>query len=399
MISEKMRNMVKNSSAIRAMFEEGKKLAAMYGAENVYDFSLGNPNLPAPDAVGRAIVEEVNTRDALTLHGYMSNAGFEDVRQAVADNLNARFGTSYDGSCIVMTVGAAGGLNVFFKAVLDPGDEVVVIAPFFGEYANYVANFDGKLVVVPPNPPTFQPDLKAFSEALSAKTKAVIINTPNNPTGVVYGEETLKALADAMRAAEEKYGNTIYLVSDEPYRELVYGGAKQAYPALFYENTVSGYSFSKSLSLAGERIGYLAVNRGCADFGDLTGALAVATRVLGFVNAPSLIQRAVAKCLDEVVDVGFYEKNGAALKSIMDECGFEYVEPEGAFYLFVKAKGGDDAAFCAAAKKHRLLLVPASGFGCKGWVRIAYCVSPDTIASSRRSFLALAEEYGDKASE
>lgn len=381
------------------MFEEGKKLAAKYGAENVYDFSLGNPNLPAPDAVGRAIVEEVKNCDALTLHGYMSNAGYEDVRQAVADNLNARFGTAYDGSCIVMTVGAAGGLNTFFKAVLDPGDEVVVIAPFFGEYANYVANFDGRLVVVPPNPPTFMPDMDAFAESLCAKTKAVVINTPNNPTGVVYGEDTLKALADAMREAERKYGTTIYLVSDEPYRELVYGGAKQAYPALYYENTVSGYSFSKSLSLAGERIGYLAVNPGCADFADLTGALAVATRVLGFVNAPSLIQRAVAKCLDASVDVSFYEKNGAALKAIMDECGFEYVEPEGAFYLFVKARGGDDAAFCADAKKHRLLLVPASGFGCKGWVRIAYCVSPDTIAASRKSFLALAEEYRDKASE
>lgn len=290
-----------------------------------------------------------------------------------------------------MSVGAAGGLNVFLKAVLDPGDEVVVIAPFFGEYANYVANYDGRLVVVKPNPPTFQPDIKAFGEALTAKTKAVIINTPNNPTGVVYDEKTLAALADEMRAAEKKFGTSIYLLSDEPYRELVFG-VKQSYPALFYENTVSGYSFSKSLSLAGERIGYLAVNPECADFDDLIGALGVATRVLGFVNAPSLIQRAVARCLDASVDVKFYEKNGAALKAIMGECGFEYVEPQGAFYLFVKAPSGDDAAFCAKAKEHRLLLVPASGFGCKGWVRIAYCVSPETIRSSRESFIRLAED-------
>lgn len=385
--------MVKNSSAIRAMFEEGKKLAAVYGAQNVYDFSLGNPNLPAPAKIAQALKEEIDGCDAIALHGYMSNAGFEDVRQAVADSLNARFGTGYDQSCIIMSVGAAGGLNVFLKAVLDPGDEVVVIAPFFGEYANYVANYDGRLVVVPPNPPTFMPDVKAFENALTARTKAVIINTPNNPTGVVYGEETLKALADAMRSAQKKYGTTIYLLSDEPYRELVYGGKKQAYPALFYENAVSGYSFSKSLSLAGERIGYLAVNPGCADFADLVGACSVATRVLGFVNAPSLIQRAVAKCLDESVDVGFYEKNGKALKAIMDKCGFEYVEPQGAFYLFVKAPDGDDAAMCAKAKEHRLLLVPASGFGCKGWIRIAYCVAPETVANSEGSFLRLAEEY------
>lgn len=375
------------------MFEEGKKLAAVYGAENVYDFSLGNPNLPAPEEVAEALKKEIDCCDALTLHGYMSNAGFEDVRQAVADNLNSRFSSDYDASCIVMSVGAAGGLNVFLKAVLDPQDEVVVIAPFFGEYANYVANFDGRLVVVPPNPPTFQPDIDAFENALTAKTKAVIINTPNNPTGIIYGEDTLKALAKAMDKAQKQFGTTIYLLSDEPYRELVFGGAKQPYPANYYKNTISGYSFSKSLSLAGERIGYLAVNRDCDDFEDLVRALGVATRVLGFVNSPSLIQRAVAKCLDASVDVSFYEKNGAALKAIMDECGFEYVKPEGAFYLFVKAPDGDDAKFCAEAKKHRLLLVPATGFGCKGWVRIAYCVSPRTIESSKKSFLALAEEY------
>ena len=220
------------------MFEEGKKLAAIYGAENVYDFSLGNPNLPAPKEVAEALVSEVENCDALTLHGYMSNAGFEDVRQAVADSLNARFGMNYDSSCIVMSVGAAGGLNVFLKAVLDMGDEVVVIAPFFGEYANYVSNYDGRLVVVPPNPPTFQPDITAFRKALTAKTKAVIINTPNNPTGVVYGKETLTALADAMRDAQKEYGTSIYLLSDEPYRELVYGGAKQEYPAKYYETVV-----------------------------------------------------------------------------------------------------------------------------------------------------------------
>lgn len=374
------------------MFEEGKRLAAIYGAENVYDFSLGNPNLPAPSQVADALKYEVENCDALTLHGYMSNAGFDNVRAAVAENLNKRFATSYDKSCIIMTVGAAGGLNVFLKAVLDAGDEVVVIAPFFGEYSNYVANYDGKIVVVKPNPPQFLPDIQAFENALTAKTKAVIINTPNNPTGVVYGEDTLKALSAAMERAQKKFATSIYLLSDEPYRELVYG-TSQPYPAKYYRNTVSGYSFSKSLSLAGERIGYLAVNPDCDDFDDLIGACAVATRVLGFVNAPSLIQRAVARCLDASVDVEFYRKNGEALKEIMDECGFEYVNPRGAFYLFVKSPDGDDAKMCEMAKKHRLLLVPASGFGCKGWVRIAYCVSPQTIAASRQSFIELAKEY------
>lgn len=374
------------------MFEEGKALAAKYGAQNVYDFSLGNPNLGAPESVNKAIKQELESEDGVFLHGYMSNSGYDDVRQTIADNLNSKYCTDYDKTSVVMTVGAAGGLNVCLKTLLDEGDEVVVIAPFFSEYSHYVNNFGGRLVVVKPNPPTFLPDIKAFEDALSARTKAVIINTPNNPTGVIYGEDTLRALADAMRRAQQRYGSDIYLISDEPYRELVYEGS-QPYVANYYENTICGYSFSKSLSLAGERIGYLAVNKSCAGYDELIGGLGVATRILGFVNAPSLIQRAVAKCLDERVDVSFYDKNRIALQKIMDDNRFEYVRPQGAFYLFVKSPVQDEKQFCEKAKEYRLLIVPAGGFGAPGWVRIAYCVSPQTIENSKESFNKLAKAY------
>ena len=298
MISKKMENMVANSSAIRAMFEEGNRLAKIYGAENVFDFSLGNPNVPAPEEVKNAIIELLNEEDPIALHGYTnSNAGYADVREAVAQSLNERFGTEFEGKNIVMTVGAAGGLNVILKSLLNPADEVIVFAPYFGEYRSYVSNYDGVLVEVSPDTETFQPKLAEFEEKITAKTKAVIVNTQNNPTGVVYSEETIEKMAEILEKKQKEFGTDIYLISDEPYRELAYDGVEVPYLTKYYANTIVGYSYSKSLSLPGERIGYLVIPSEASDSEDLISAASVATRILGFVNAPTLQQKVVKACL------------------------------------------------------------------------------------------------------
>lgn len=393
MISEKMLGFVKNSSAIRAMFEEGKKMAAIYGAENVYDYSLGNPSVEPPKRVKEAIVEVLEEDAPNLVHGYMLNAGYEDVRKKVADSLNQRFDTAFDADNILMTVGAAGGLNVILKTLLNPGEEVIVFAPFFGEYTNYVKNYDGELVVISPNTETFQPNLKEFAEKISEKTKAVIINTPNNPTGVVYSEKTIMALAEIMYKAQDAFGTSIYLIADEPYRELAYDGVEVPYLTKYYENTIVGYSYSKSLSLPGERIGYLVIPSEADEAEDIKAAASVANRILGFVNAPSLMQRAVAKCLEEKTDVAAYDKNRKLLYEKLVEYGYSCVKPEGAFYLFVKALEEDDAAFAAKAKEFHLLLVPGSAFGCPGYVRLAYCVSTEMIERSLPAFKELARAY------
>ena len=393
MIADKMVNLVKNSSAIRAMFEEGKIMAAKYGAENVYDFSLGNPNVPAPAEVKKAVFEELEKEDPVVLHGYMNNSGYEDVRAAIADSINRKFQTSFGEKNIIMTVGAAGGLNVILKTLLNPGDEVIVIAPYFGEYNSYVSNYDGKIVVVSPNTETFQPNLEELEQKITARTKAVIINSPNNPTGVVYSEDTIKKMADILRSREKELGTDIYLISDEPYRELVYDGIEVPYLTKYYENAIIGYSYSKSLSLPGERIGYLVIPDEVSDAEDVIAAANVATRILGYVNAPSLMQKVVAKCLDAKVDVPFYNRNREALYNGLRELGFECIKPEGAFYLFVKSPVEDEKVFCAAAKKYHILIVPGTSFACPGYVRIAYCVSYETIMNSMPGFKALAEEF------
>lgn len=393
MIADKMKALVKNSSAIRAMFEEGKIMAAKYGAENVYDFSLGNPNVPAPVQVKEAIIEEAEREDPIVLHGYMSNAGYEDMRQAVAESINKKFDTAFSAKNIIMTVGAAGGLNVILKTLLNPGDEVIAIAPYFGEYNSYVSNFDGKLVVVSPNTETFQPNLTELEEKLTARTKAVIVNSPNNPTGVIYSEETIQAMAEILRKKQKEFGTDIYLISDEPYRELAYDGAEVPYLTKYYENAIIGYSFSKSLSLPGERIGYLVIPDEAADSEDVISAAGTATRILGYVNAPSLMQKAVAKCLDAQADVPYYDRNREDLYNGLKEMGFECIKPQGAFYLFMKSPVADEKVFCEAAKKQHILIVPGSSFACPGYVRIAYCVAHETIINSMPGFKALAEEF------
>lgn len=394
MISDKMTAFVQGSSVIRAMFEEGKNMAKKYGQENVYDFSLGNPNVPAPASVNKAIKDIIDEEDSVFVHGYMSNSGYEDVRASIAASLNKRFGTGFAENNIIMTVGAAGGLNVILKTLLNPEDEVITFAPYFGEYRSYVGNYDGKLVVVSPDTDTFQPKFDEFEQKITAKTRAVIMNNPNNPTGVVYSEETLKKLAVIMEKKQKEYGTDIYLISDEPYRELVYDGVTVPYPTKYYKNTIIGYSYSKSLSLPGERIGYLVIPSEVSDYENVSAAANVATRILGFVNAPSLMQRVVGRCVDAEVNIEPYNRNRELLYNSLKEYGYECVKPQGAFYLFVKSPSEDETEFVNVAKKHHILVVPGSSFACPGYVRIAYCVAYDTIKNSLPGFKELAQEFG-----
>ena len=393
MIAKKMEKLVKGSSVIRAMFEEGKLMAKEYGAENVYDFSLGNPSVNPPKEIKDNIINILEEEDEGYLHGYMNNSGYEDVREQIALSINDKYNTNFDKDNIIMTVGAAGGLNVILKSIINPQDEVIVFAPYFGEYANYVSNFDGVLVETKPNLTDFQPDLEDFKNKITSKTKAVIINTPNNPTGVIYSEETIKELTRILYDKEREYNTCIYLISDEPYRELVYDGEVVPYVTKYYNNTVVGYSYSKSLSLPGERIGYLVIPSEMDYYKDVYDAASVANRILGFVNAPSLIQRVVAKSLDAKVDVDIYNRNRELLYNSLTEYGYECIKPQGAFYLFVKVPGGDDKQFVNEAKKRRILIVPGSSFGCPGYCRIAYCVSYDTIKNSLDGFKDLINSY------
>lgn len=390
-----MVELVNNSSVIRAMFEEGKRLAGIYGAENVYDFSLGNPNVPAPGAVKEAIMSILEEEESTEVHGYMSNSGFEEVRQAIAASLNRRFKTAFNESNIIMTVGAAGGMNVLFKAVVNAGDEIIAFAPYFGEYRAYAANADANLIAVPPDTSTFQPNLEEFERLITPKTKAVIVNTPNNPTGVIYSEETIRKMAEIMERKQKEFGTVIILFSDEPYRELAYDGAEVPYLTKYYANTVVGYSYSKSLSLPGERIGYLVIPDELDDSASVKAACGVATRILGFVNAPSLMQKVIGRCVDIDVSesVALYNRNRETLYAELTKLGFECIKPEGAFYMFMKTPI-HEGPFCKLAKEYNILLVPGSTFGCSGFVRIAYCVSYDTIVNSLPKFRELADKLG-----
>lgn len=394
MISKKMEPLVNNNSVIRAMFEEGKQMADKYGAENVFDFSIGNPNVPAPKEVKEAIIDIVTNEDPVKVHGYMNNAGFPETRAAVAGNLNRRFGTNFTEKNIIMTVGAGSALNVLLKTMLEPGEEVIAFAPYFVEYGNYVANYDGKLIVISPNPEGgFMPKLDEFEAKITPKTKAVIINNPNNPTGVIYPESVIKEMAAIMEKKQKEYGTVIYLISDEPYRELAYGGADVPYLTKYYDNTLVGYSYSKSLSLPGERIGYVVIPDESDNSAEFIDAATIANRVGGFVNAPSLLQLVIARCVDAKCDVAYYERNGKTLYEGLTEAGFECTKPQGAFYMWMKSPIADEKEFVAAGKKYNLLMVPGSSFACPGYVRISYCVSYDQIQRSLPKFKELAKEY------
>ena len=370
MVSKRIQKALEGNSAIRAMFNEGREMAAKYGEENVFDFSLGNPATPAPKALNDAIRDLLDEADAkgaagsLGIHGYMANAGYEEVRQAIAENLNERFGTKFTAHNLVMTVGAAGGLNIIFKTILDPDDEVIVFAPFFGEYRQYAANFDAKIVIVQPNLETFQPDLADLEAKITARTKALIVNTPNNPTGVIYKPQTMEQIGAILEKKQAEFGTDIYLISDEPYRELVYDGNKEDFLTKYYRNTLVGYSFSKSLSLPGERIGYVVVPDEAADAEELIRGIEISNRTLGFVNAG------------------------------LTKLGFTCIKPEGAFYLWVKSPVENEEEFVNEGKKFNLLMVKGSAFGCPGFVRLAYCVSHETVEHSLPAFAKLAAVYG-----
>ncbi len=393
MISKNMKVLVEKSAGISALFSEGKRMREILGEENVFDFGIGNPNVKAPLLVNKTAIELLETIDSLALHSYTDGTGIPSVRQAIAESVNRRFQEEYTGENIVMTTGAAGGLNVILKVLLDQGDEVLTFAPYFSEYDVYVANGGGKLIAIEPNIPSFLPDAKKLAEAITPKTKAIIINNPNNPTGVVYDEETIKRIADVLEDKQKELGTSIYLISDEPYRELVFDGATVPYIPKLYGNTIVAYSFSKSLSLPGDRIGYLTIPSTVQDFQEVVFAAGVANRILGFVNAPVLQQLVVAKCCDEKSDIAFYDKNREILYSALTQYGFECAKPQGAFYLFVKSMEEDEFAFVNKAKEFGILMTPGSGFGCKGYVRIAYCVARDTIERALPSFEKLAKAY------
>ena len=374
--------------------EMRKQMAAKYGAENVFDFSLGNPNVAAPAEVNEAIIDIVNNTDSVKLHGYMSNSGHEEVRAVIADSLNRKYGTDYSAGNIIMTVGAAGGLNVVLKSILNPDDEVIAFAPYFGEYNNYVSNYDGRMIIITPDTKTFQPNITEFEQKISNKTACVIVNSPNNPTGVIYSKDTLIKLAEVLEKKQKEYGHAIYLITDEPYRELAYDGAEVPWVPNCYRNTIVGYSYSKSLSLPGERIGYLVIPSEADDYEDLIAAASVATRILGFVNAPSIMQLVIGKCMDCTCDISYYDRNRNTLYNGLTKLGYSCMKPEGAFYLFMKSPIEDEKEFVSIAKKYNILMVPGSTFMCSGYVRIAYCVSYETVVNSLPKFELLADELG-----
>ncbi len=395
MVSEKMKALGVKKSVIREIFEYAKKRKAEIGAENVFDYSIGNPSVPAPEIVNEILKSLIDNTDPALLHGYTSAQGDYDVRKAIADYIEKTHKVEADADLIYMTVGAAASLTVSLNALITPNsdEEVIVFAPFFPEYKVFVEKAGAKLVTVPSSEPDFQIDFDKLTGALNEKTRAVIVNSPNNPTGVVLSEETIVRLCEILKKAEKEYGHPIYLISDEPYRELVYGGVKVPFLTAYYDDTIVCYSFSKSLSLPGERIGYIFVSPKASEKKDVYAAVLGAGRALGFVCAPSLFQKLIPACLGKTSDISIYDRNRAMLYENLTEYGYTCAKPDGAFYLFVKALEKDAYAFYERAKKYELLLVPGDDFGCEGYVRIAYCVTTEQIERSLPAFKKLAEEY------
>ena len=381
-----------NRSCIRDLFEYGRKRAAIVGPENVYDYSLGNPSIPAPAEVNEAVHRILEETDSLLVHGYTSAVGDYDARKAISDDLNARYGVSTRPEEFFLGCGAAPELVSVFRALAVPGGELLAVAPYFPEYKPFAEEAGLIFKVVPPDVPDFQINLEALTAMLTPQTQAVLLNSPNNPSGVVYTRQTLIALGKLLERKSREYGHPIYIISDEPYRELTYG-AEVPFLPLIYPNTVVCYSYSKSLSLPGERIGYVYVPRQAEDHRELYAAIAGAARSMGHVCAPSLWQKVVARCVGLRPDLDAYDRNRRKLYEGLTEMGYETARPDGAFYLFVKAPGGDAAAFSERAKKHDLLVVPGDGFGCPGYFRLCYAVSYDTICRSLPVFRAVLEEF------
>lgn len=393
MISEKMTQLGKKRSVIREIFEYGNKRREEIGAENVFDFSLGNPSIPAPNTVSETMMKLISETDSVTLHGYTSAQGALPVRKAVADYINDNFSANATPELIYMTCGAAASLTISLHAVVNPGDEIIALAPFFPEYRVFAEKAGARLTTVKCREEDFQIDFEALEKVINERTKAIIVNSPNNPSGAVFSEETVIKLASLLNKKSAEYGNDIYIIADEPYRELVYGGKQVPYIPSYYNNTLVCYSFSKSLSLPGERIGYIFVSPNVNGCDDVYAAVCGAGRALGFVCAPSLLQYTVAEVIGKTSDISVYEKNRDIFYTALTEYGYKVVPPDGAFYLFVKAPEKNAAAFCEKAKKYEILIVPGDDFGYPGYVRISYCVATETIEKSLYGFKRLIEEY------
>ncbi len=387
MISKSMENLINNNSVIRKMFEEGKILKEKYGEENVFDFSIGNPSVEVPEKVNLAIKQVVEDKD---IHSYMNNSGYDDVRETIAQSINNRFETEFEKKNIIMCTGAAGGINAILRTILNPEDEVVVLVPYFMEYKNYVENYYAKIIEVGCNE-DFTPKLDEFEDKITLKTKAVIINNPNNPSGIVYSENVINKISEVLTKKQKEFNSSIYIISDEPYREIVFDGIKVPFITKYYNNSLVVYSYSKSLSIPGERIGYIVVPSKAYDFENLIQGIAIAIRILGFVNAPSLMQKVVKECVDITADMCVYEKNRDLLYNGLIKTGFECVKPQGTFYLFLKSPIMDEKKFCEIAKQFNILMVPGSSFSKPGYVRLAFCTQTKKIENALPKFKELYE--------
>lgn len=394
MISEKYADMTTKGSIIREFAQYASKRAAEIGKENVYNFTIGNPSVPVCPEFTETLERMLKEENPLTLHGYSPTLGIMSVREAVADSLNRRFGMEYTADDIFMTSGAAGAIAHAIRCVTKPGDEVITFAPYFPEYVPYVDGTGAVLKIVPADITSFQINFDAFLELLNPNVQAVLINSPNNPSGIVYSTETIKKLAAILEEKQKEYGHDIYIISDEPYREIVFEGTDSPFISSFYDNSICCYSFSKSLSLPGERIGYVVVPDEVENADQVIDGIVVSNRTLGFVNAPSLLQKAVAKCLDEKTNLVFYDENRKMLYEGLQKLGFHCIKPEGAFYMWVKSPDTDEEKFVAAGKKYNIIMVKGSAFGCAGYVRLAYCVSHETVKNALTAFEKLAEDYG-----
>ncbi len=395
MINQRMRELGENRSTIRELFEYGRQRKAEIGESNVFDFSLGNPSVAAPEAVNRAISELISTEESVSLHSYTSAQGDGAVRAAIADYINEAYEESVNADCIYMSVGAAAALACSLTALVSEGEEVIVPSPYFPEYKVFIEKCGGAMRAVTCDK-EMQLDISAIEAAINEKTAAIIINSPNNPTGAVYSEESIKALARVLKGGEERYGHPIYLIADEPYRELIYDGAKVPYLTKYYDDTLVCYSFSKSLSIPGERIGYVLVSPRCADFKDVYSAVCGAGRALGYVCAPSLLQKILPYCLGKTADISVYDRNRRLLVEKLSEYGFELIKPQGAFYLFIKSPSGDAAELCERAKKYEILIVASDDFGIGGYARLAYCVKTEQIERALPAFERLANSYKEQ---
>ena len=393
MLPQKMIQLGSQRSVIRELFEFGKRRAEEIGAENVFDFSIGNPSVPAPDCVNEEMIRLIRETDPVTLHGYTSAQGDAKVRQTIAQSVNRRHGTAFRAENFYMTVGAAAALSCVLRGLTCPDDEFIVFAPYFPEYKVFIEAAGAKMVVIPADVENFQIDFDALERAITPRTKGVIVNSPNNPCGAVYSEKTIIRLSRLLGEKSKEYGEPVYLISDEPYREIVFSGVTVPYIPKYYENTIVCYSWSKSLSLPGERMGYVLVPDSVQDSETVYAAVAGAGRALGYVNAPSLFQRVCAACCDMTADVSLYERNRDLLVKNLREYGYHVTEPGGTFYLFPRSLEPDAVAFSERAKKYNLLLVPGDGFGCPGHVRISFCVPTERVERALPYFKALAEEY------